>query len=32
MTVQDSSKFTVLRDAKMLELTASFAGWEPPAR
>jgi hypothetical protein len=30
-TVQDSSKFTLRRDGKTLELTASFADWEPPA-
>jgi hypothetical protein len=29
-TVRDSSKFTVRRDGKSVELTASFAGWEPP--
>ena len=29
-TVQEASKFTVRRDGKMLELSASFVGWEPP--
>jgi hypothetical protein len=29
-TVQESTKFTVRRDGKSLELSASFVGWEPP--